>query len=177
MCGESKTKKDWVSTILGDMQSCQLNVTFLEIQEMTKVKWKSIVKQHIEEKTLIYLSTIKQSHSKVMKLDHRCLKMQEYMLPNKNNISKEEIQLIFKLRCKVMNVKMNLKNMYDSYECQICEEEEESQIHIYQCKKIWEIRKQENQNIPQYEMIDKGNLNEQFDHWIVTVLAGRIMGV
>ena len=96
-----------------------------------------------------------------MKLDHRCLKMQEYMLPNKNNISKEEIQLIFKLRCKVMNVKMNLKNMYDSYECQICEEEEESQIHIYQCKKIWEIRNQENQNIPQYEMIDKGNSNDQ----------------
>ena len=158
---ESKTKKDWVSTIFDDMKSCQLNVTFSEIQEMTKMKWKNIVKQHIEEKTLRYLIMTKQSHSKVRKIDHRNLQMQEYMLPNKNNISKEDIQLIFKLRCKVMNVKMNFKNMYDSYECQICEEEEESQIHIYECKKIWEMKNQEKLDMPQYEMINNGNLNEQ----------------
>ena len=69
--------------------------------------------------------------------------MQDYLLPNINKISKEEIQLIFKLRCKVTNGKINMKGMYDQFQCQIWEKEEESQIHIYECIKIWETRYEE----------------------------------
>ena len=59
----SRTKKNWVSTILDDLKSCKLNVSFADIQNITKVKWKSIVKQHIREKTQRYLLTLKQNHS------------------------------------------------------------------------------------------------------------------
>ena len=33
--------------------------------------------------------------------------------------------------------------------------------YIYECKKIWEMKKQEKLDMPQYEMINNGNLNEQ----------------
>ena len=159
---KTRTKKDWVSTILSDLKSCKIDVSFEDVQQSTKVKWKSLVKQHIEEKTMRYLITLKQGHSKVMKIEHKNLMMQDYLLPNINKISKEEIQLIFKLRCKVTNVKMNMKGMYNQFQCQICEEEEESQFHIYECNKIWEIRKEENMsNKLKYEMIEKGNLKEK----------------
>ena len=36
-----------------------------------------------------------------------------------------------------------MKGMYDQFQCQICEKEEESQIHIYECIKIWETRYEE----------------------------------
>ena len=108
-----------------------------------------------------YLITLKQSHSKVMKIEHKNLMIKDYLLPNINKISKEEIQLIFRLRCKLTNVKMNMNGMYDQFQCQICEKEEESQIHIYECNKIWEIRNMNMSNKPKYEMIENGNLKQK----------------
>ena len=35
-----------------DLKSCKIYVSFEDIQESTKVKWKSLVKQHKEEKTI-----------------------------------------------------------------------------------------------------------------------------
>ena len=87
--------------------------------------------------------------------------MQNYLLPNKQDISKEDIQMILKLRCKVIHVKMNMKALYKKYECEVCKKEEESQSHIYECDKIWEIRKKEKVKEPKYEMIERGNINEQ----------------
>ena len=54
---------------------------------------------------------MKQKHSKVMDLEHPNLTIQEYLLPNKQKISKEETQLIFRMRCKVTDVKMNMKGI------------------------------------------------------------------
>ena len=56
--------------------------------------------------------------------------MQPYLLPNELNASKEEIQLIFKMRCRVTHVKINLKGLYDTYKCGVFLKEDESQEHI-----------------------------------------------
>jgi hypothetical protein len=45
-CADRK-KKDWVTTVLKDLELVGLNVTFAEIQDMNKVKWKNIVKTYI----------------------------------------------------------------------------------------------------------------------------------
>ena len=82
----------------------------------------------------------KQSHSKVKELKHSKLEMQQYFLPNNQEMSKDEIQLIFQIRSKVTNVKMNLKGLYDSFECEVCKDEDETQKHIYECKQIWKIK-------------------------------------
>ena len=60
-------------------------------------------------------------------LEDKRLKMQEYFLPNELNVYKEEIQLIFQLRCQVIKLKINLKGLYDTYECAVCMDEDESQ--------------------------------------------------
>ena len=157
------TRRDWVNTVISDLDLCKLNVTFEDIQSMTKPKWKSIVKTHISEKSLKDLEIMKQRHSKVMELKHPNLTMQEYLLPNKQKISKEETQLIFRMRCKVTNVKMNMKGLYDNHECEVCLSDEETQKHIYECKEIWKIRGTNFEKIPQYENIQTGNLKEQLE--------------
>ena len=72
------------------------------------------------ENSFRYLENIKQKHYKVMHLEHKNLEVQKYMLPIKEGISNEERQLIFKMRSKVTNVKINMKGIYDAHECQAC---------------------------------------------------------
>ena len=48
---------------------------------------------------------------------------------------------------RMLNVKMNLKGLYDSFECEVCKDEDETQKHIYECKQIWKIKGNYNDNI------------------------------
>ena len=89
--------------------------------------------------------------------------MQKYLLPNKYESSKEDKQSIFKIRSRVLDVKMNLKGIYDTYECDVCLKDEESQKHIYECKEIWKIREIRQENIPKYENILTGDVPEMIE--------------
>ena len=60
--------------------------------------------------------------------------MQDYFMPKGiENMNKEELQLIFKIRSKSTDVKMNTKNQFETYECSVCFVENETQEPIYQC--------------------------------------------
>ena len=74
---KNTTKNDWVTTIIEDMRVTNLNVTFADIQEINKMKWRSIIKQHIREKSLRDLNKIKEGHSKVKDLKHIKLATQD----------------------------------------------------------------------------------------------------
>ena len=71
--------------------------------------FRNLAKIQVEHKILEKLKNLKESHSKVKDVEHNCLVMQKYLQPNSTKISKEEAQLIFKLRCRVTKVKTNLK--------------------------------------------------------------------
>ena len=58
---------------------------------------------------------------------------------------------------------MNLKGIYDTYECEVCLKEEESQKHIYECTEIWKIREINHENIPKYENILNGDVLEMIE--------------
>ena len=65
-----------------------------------------------------------------MHIEHNEIKIQKYLQPNDVFIKREEAQLIFKLRCRVTGIKVNLKGKYDSKKCCACEIEEENQQHV-----------------------------------------------
>ena len=46
----NRTPKDWVTTVLKDIEELELNVTFEEIKLMSKEGWKNMVKSSIKEK-------------------------------------------------------------------------------------------------------------------------------
>ena len=56
---------------------------------------------------------------------------------------------------------MNRKNQYEMLECSVCSEENESQEHIYQCKKIWKLKNQSRIEIPEYEDILYGDVKQK----------------
>ena len=66
--------------------------------------------------------------------------MQRYLKSSKEKIKQEEAQTIFKLRSRVTDVKINLRGKYETLECTVCKDEEESQMHIMECREIVKLR-------------------------------------
>ena len=117
---QDRKSKDWVSTVVMDLEEIELNVTFVEIQKISRMKWRNMIRKYIEENAFKKLESMKNMHSKVKDLRHTRLKIQEYFLPNGiENVTKEETQLIFKMRSKVTNVKNNMKSQYETFECRM----------------------------------------------------------
>ena len=48
---------------------------------------------------------------------NQSLQIKNYLKPSKLNINSEEVELIFKIQCRVKEVKMNLKGKYENQEC------------------------------------------------------------
>ena len=113
------------------------------------------------ENTFESLENMKKKHSKVQNIKHKRLEMQSYFLPGKEVVTQEDIQWIFKIRCREIHVKMNLQGLYDSFECKICQEEIETQEHVYRCKEIWKLSKYDEENVSEYEEIMNGNVEKQ----------------
>ena len=84
--------------------------------------------------------------------------MQKYLRPNENDIKSEDIKLIFRLRCRTTDVKMNIKSQHETYECRACGNEEETQKHVIEnCK----ILNKENDNNTIYENLFNENVIDQ----------------
>ena len=157
----NRTKKDWVTTVFEDLKYLNMEHRSLEeIKNMKQVSFERIVKERIHEKTLERLKKLKNSHSKVKDIDYEIIKIQKYLQPNNINISREETQLIFKLRCRVTGVKTNMRNMYSDVLCDACGIQEESQKHVIQeCIKLNE--NQDSMFI--YEKIYNGSVSEKVE--------------
>ena len=133
-----------------------------EIKLMKKSKLKHILKNSTEEKALEELEKKKAKHSKVMNIKHKQIKMQKYLKSNGLKMNQEEVQTIFKLRSRMTNVKTNFRGKYDNFECELCNEEDENQKHMLECKEIMKKIKVE-VKIPEYDELFKGNVRKQLE--------------
>ena len=93
---------------------------------MKKSKLKKLLDKAVEDKAFEELQLQKERHSKVMNWNYSKLKMQKYLKANKNDIKVEEAQILFKLRSRMADVKVNFRNKYEVLECDICKDEEEN---------------------------------------------------
>ena len=135
-----------------------MKTTFKEIEYMKKNEFMNIIRGRIENKSLMDLNSMKENHSKVKHLEHPVLKMQNYIMPNENNIKRKDVQLIFSLRCRTTDVKMNMKSQHETYECRACGNENESQKHVIQdCK----ILNDKNDKTINYEKLFSDNVKDQ----------------
>ena len=65
-----------------------------------------------------------------------------------------------KMRCRTTDVKTNFKSKYESFECEACKIEEETQKHIIECSEINKGKK-EYEKLPDYEELYKRNVRNQ----------------
>ena len=139
-----------------------MNVNFVDIQKMSKEKWKSIIKQTIKEYTFRKLIERKETHSKVKDLVYSKFEIQDYLKPCSQIITRKEIELIFKLRSKMVNIKANYKGSQKTIECSSCNNGEETQEHIYNSCEV--LNNEDNEKVyekPDYKSINTGNIEEK----------------
>ena len=157
----NRTKRDWVTSVFGDLENLNMgNMNIEEIKRMKQTSFEGMVKENIRINAFERLEKIKNSHSKVKEIEYKVLKIQKYLQPNKVKITKDECKLIFKLRCKVMDVKANMKKMYVSLECGACGVDQETQEHILECEKL--CKKEDNHNY-NYKKLYNGTVSEKLN--------------
>ena len=67
---ENRTIKDWITTVLTDLEELNLKFSFVNIKRMSKEDWKNMIKESIVDKAFRNLNEAKRKHSKVMKLEY-----------------------------------------------------------------------------------------------------------
>ena len=98
-------------------------------------------------------------------IKHSRLEMQDYLMPNDvEEMTKDEVQMIFKIICGILNLKMNMKNEHETFTCI----EDETQSHVYECKEIFKLNNNKKIEIPKYEEIFNGNVHQK-------VIVARIL--
>ena len=94
---------------ISDVEELELDLNFEAMQKMGKETWKNTIRNTIYLKFFRKLEQFKEKHSKVKQIKHLRLEMQEYLMPNDaGNMNKDEVQMIFKIRCRILKLKSSM---------------------------------------------------------------------
>ena len=127
-------KNDWISQAQSDLKKLGLNDNLEKLKLMKKSKLERKLDKMIKEYAFQELNIKKDSHSKVKNIEHKRFEMQAYLTANNLKISQIEAQEIFKIRCRVTDVKVNFRGKYINFECEIYNENlEENQEDMLKC--------------------------------------------
>ena len=117
---EDPVKKDFVTTCEEYLKVLNIELTFEEISQMSKHKFKNLVKEKTTETGFKYLLEEKAKQSKILNLQYNKLEMQEYICEGSRN--KEITQVIYKARGKSLDIKTHKNWKYEDLQCIGCEE-------------------------------------------------------
>ena len=127
-------KNDWIGQVKDDLQICGIELSESEIANMKKISFKKLVNEKVQHLSSSFLISLKNKHSK-----SENLKISEFMQPylKNDNLSIEEKKLMFRIKNRLIDVKVNFKKKYNnSLECRFCGGTEESQKHLVICPEI-----------------------------------------
>ena len=156
---ETRKTKDWASTILKDLLKFEIKLTLDEIEKLTVVNWKQIVKEKTHKITLEYLNS--QKGGKTEKFEFLEVSMIPYLLPNED-VSIQIAKFIVQIQCRIIReVKCNFRNDHkDNILCNACKISECTNSHLLSCQRL--IGGNELLTyIPNYEDIFINNTKEQ----------------
>ena len=104
----SPVSGDWTQLLEKDKKQFDIaEMTDSEVRAISQIKFKNFIKKKAQELTVRYLVELKKKHSKSDKLDVKDLVISEYLIDKR--FSKEERELLFRLRSETVDVKETLK--------------------------------------------------------------------
>ena len=130
---ESPVKGDWVLTVERDLKELQINPSFLEIGQTSKLRLKGILREKVKTKAFSYLTELKDSHSKSRNIKHEKIHLQPYLQSQTNKLSINDKKFIFAARTRMLDMKGNFKTGKLDKKCRKCETTEETQQHLLDC--------------------------------------------
>jgi len=118
------TNSQWLKGI--EKIANEYNINLDELKT-TKNKAKKIINKAITEKFRKNLVEIAMTKSKAKHLLLGKRKIGETYI---NKLTRTEASIIFKTRCRMIDIKDNYRNKYDTQTCRLCNEHPETQIHV-----------------------------------------------
>ena len=101
---------------------------------MSRQKFRKMLKEKVKIHAIQYLKTLADSHSKSEGIKKTVFKKQTYF--NDRRFSKEDVQLLFKLRTKMLECKTNFSEQHNKkLQCRVCKDPDsiENENHILNC--------------------------------------------
>ena len=133
---ENSSKNDFAETCQKYLKTLEIPLSFEQISEMPKQRFKRLLKQKTKMAALKYLNKEKLKQSKILNIEHTKLEMEEYLLDCDRNVKVPKF--IFKARSKTVDIKVQKSWKYDDKLCSGCKQKEESGNEILFCKSYGE---------------------------------------
>ena len=130
----SNDSGDWIRLVENDKQELELKMSDEEIQNVSKERFKSFIKSKVKIKFLTEFNNLKKKHSKSKHLDCSRSRTADYL--NNTNFNTKQKRLLFKLRSRTLDVKLNFRGQQSNILCISCGLFPESQSHLLQCPQI-----------------------------------------
>ena len=112
----------------------------MKLKSCQKNSFKNFVKKKTKEAAFEYLHILKKKHSKVNFIEHDSLQIQAYFSADDCEKTIKDIQNLFKIRSRMLEVKANTRGSYTDYDCDECKiigiKNEDTQSHILKCPVI-----------------------------------------
>ena len=131
---DNPDKGDWVEQIKKDIEETKLNIPMDEIKAMSIEVFRAKVVAGVRNAAYKYLCTEKLKMSKIMYVKHIKFEFQKYLNPSVLDI--DEAKLMFQLRSRMVDVKVNYSNRYEDTLCPVCDVENDTQEHVFKCTKL-----------------------------------------
>ena len=131
-------KKDWIKTVLSNLEHLGIDLSIADIEEMPRQTYKKLIKKRIEECAFNYLIE-KRNKRNGKGIDNifTSLKIQNYLSTEDIDIQNDERKYIFQIRSQMLfKMKTNFRNMYEDTVCEGCRKEESSAKHTLQCSSL-----------------------------------------
>ena len=126
------SKGDWAKTAEENLKELKMKMTDEKISQISKHKFKRILKKNIYKEAFDELIEKKDSHSKMSETKYDKLEPQSY-LKSDSGLSNEEKYLLMKFRTRMAELRNNFQNKYQDQLCQLCKAEVEDQSHLFRC--------------------------------------------
>ena len=150
-------RNDWILTVLKDMDELGISMNEDEVRKISLIKFKDIVLSKV--KASVRNSFERKRGSKTAEMSLETLNPSSYLFSKLLN--KTEIQTLFKLRTRSIDVKKNQESSHkNNMWCRACCLFTESQEHLLDCHEIRKRLSYVDFSEISYKMIF-GNLTEQ----------------
>ena len=120
--------------IAEDLKEIEWEISDNDVQKISKLKFKKVIEAKVNTCARKYLENMKKSKTDHLKIDEKYTAA-KYLFSKK--LSVREIQTLFRLRSRTLNVKNNHKSSYkENMWCRTCHLFSETQEHILHCSVI-----------------------------------------
>ena len=161
---------DFASLVKKDLKEFNIELSFEEIMNFSKVKFKQLVRNSCEKACFLYLKDQRSKISKGKEISYELFQIQSYLIPG-SNFSSDDICNILKCRIRDLDIKGNFPKAYSDTKCPFphCSSSE-SQIHFAYCS--FYSNGSIIPNNVQYIDIFKSDIKKQYQ--IMKILTKRI---